>query len=176
MSPTRATAYVGLALVLVAWLAGAAGIAVTSPSPQPQPGHVGVSATQALADEVQAQASRLRARMARAPAPRTPVRNPFAFAKRTATPAQEPPGVLPKPLGPAQSGPGEPPLQLVGIAERETPAGVVRTALITADSDELFMMVEGDTLGGRYRVKTVFPDGVELTDLTTSMARRLSLQ
>jgi hypothetical protein len=82
--------------------------------------------------------------------------------------------MVPKP--PTERGPGEPPLQLVGIAEHETPAGVVRTALITADSDELFMLVEGETLGGRYRVKTVFPEAVELTDLITSTARRLSLR
>ena len=77
---------------------------------------------------------------------------------------------------PAQPGPGEPPLHLVGIAERETPAGVIRTALITADSDELFMMLEGEMLGGRYRVKAVFPDAVELTDLVTDTPRRLSLR
>ncbi len=40
--------------------------------------------------------------------------------------------------------------------------------MITADSDELFMLIEGETLGGRYRVKTVGPDLVELTDLVTA--------
>ena len=175
MTPTRATAYVGLALVLVAWLAAAAGVTVTSPSP-PQARQAGVSATQALADEVQAQAARLRERMSHAPAPRTPVRNPFAFAPRSTTQARQSTGLAPKPLEPEAREPGEPPLQLVGIAEHETPAGVVRTALITADSDELFMIVEGETLGGRYRVKTVLPAAVELTDLVTSTARRLSLR
>jgi hypothetical protein len=48
--------------------------------------------------------------------------------------------------------------------------------MITADSDELFMLIEGDTLGGRYRVKSVGADVVELTDLVTTATRRLALR
>jgi hypothetical protein len=40
----------------------------------------------------------------------------------------------------------------------------------------LFMLIEGETLGGRYRVKTVGPDLVELTDLVTAGTRRLTLR
>ena len=39
--------------------------------------------------------------------------------------------------------------------------------MITADSDELFMLIDGDTLGGRYRVKSIGADAVELIDLVT---------
>jgi hypothetical protein len=174
MTPTRATTYVGLASVLVTWLAGAAGLSVTSNSPQPQPQRAETSATQALADEVQAQASRLRGRLASAPAPREPFRNPFAFASRAVRPAPSSVATAQKPLVAAL--PGEPPLQLVGVAERETSTGTVRTAMITADSDELFMLVEGESMGGRYRVKSVGAETVDLTDLVTGATRRLALR
>ena len=48
--------------------------------------------------------------------------------------------------------------------------------MITADSDELFMLIEGDTLGERYRVKAVGPEVVELIDLVTTATRRLTLR
>jgi hypothetical protein len=176
MTPTRATAYVGLASVLVAWLAGAAVLSVTTSWPEPQAPRVETSPTQAIADEVQAQASRLRGRLAVAPVPREPLRNPFAFAPRTVRAEHASAAAAPKPLKPVSELPAEPPLQLVGVAERETPTGVVRTAMITADSDELFMLVEGDTLGARYRVKTVGADVVELADLVTGTTRRLALR
>jgi hypothetical protein len=48
--------------------------------------------------------------------------------------------------------------------------------MITADSNELFMLVEGDVLGGRYKVKEVGADAVELTDLVTNAIRQLTLR
>ena len=48
--------------------------------------------------------------------------------------------------------------------------------MITADSDELFMLTEGETLGGRYRVKAVTETAVELIDLVTGASRRLVLR
>jgi hypothetical protein len=176
MTPARATAYVGLASVLVAWLAGASGLTGSSSSPQPPAPRAETSATQVIANEVQLQASRLRVRLAAAPVPREPSRNPFTFASAvvhqpgattTARKVAAPATPVPPP---------ERPLQLVGVAEQETPTGAVRTAMITADSDELFMVAEGDTLGGRYRVKAVGQDVVELVDLVTSATRRLSLR
>jgi hypothetical protein len=168
--------YVGLALVLVAWLATASGVSVAPRAPQPQTS-AAISATQALADDVQAQASRLRERMATAPVPRTPTRNPFAFAPASALKPAERSRVAPTmPLESAAVIPSEPPLQLVGVAERQTPTGVVRTALITADSDELFMLVAGETLGGRYKVSAVGVDAVELADVVSGATRRLVLR
>jgi hypothetical protein len=38
------------------------------------------------------------------------------------------------------------------------------------------MLTEGETLGGRYRVKTIGEDAVELTDLVTGASRRLALR
>jgi hypothetical protein len=176
MTPARATMYVGIAAVLVAWLAAASGVSVAPRSPEPRRSMPGRSATQALADDVQAQASRLRERMARAPVPRAPVRNPFAFETRAAGSRERPLAAEPGPRAAAAAVPTEPPLQLVGVAERRTPAGLVRTALITADSEELFMLVAGDTLGGRYKVTVVDADAVELLDLVSGTLRRLALR
>jgi len=179
MTFRRATAYIGLGSVLVAWLAGAAAL-TSGPSGAPEPpARAQVSATQAIADEVQHQASRLRSRLATAPSPREPFRNPFTFAPRAARPSgpSRPPAATETTAPDPPAGrAAEPPLQLVGMAERQTPAGLVRTAMITSDSDELFMLVEGDTLGGRYRVRAVGAEGVELTDLVTGAARRLTLR
>jgi hypothetical protein len=173
MTRTRATVYVGIALVLAAWLAAAAGLTVPTEqtaASRPQ----ATSDTQALADDIQVQATRLRERLAAAPAPRQPSRNPFMFGERPAPAARKSAGIAPaiEPVGP----PPEPPLQLVGVAEKKTDQGSVRTAMITADSDELFMLTEGETLGGRYRVKTIGEDAVELTDLVTGASRRLALR
>jgi hypothetical protein len=172
MTLTRATTYVGIASVLSAWLAGAGGLSVSPEITQPRPRPIDV-ATQDLANDVQTQASRLRTRLSAAPAPREPIRNPFAFASREVPRPARAGTAVPQP---ADLNPPEPPLTLAGLAERETPDGVVRTALITSDSDELFMLVEGDTLGGRYRVKTIAAETVELTDLVNGATRRLTLR
>ena len=175
MTFTRATAYVGLASVLVSWLAGAAGLSLPLNPPSPQARRVEAPTTEALADDIQAQASRLRGRLATAPLPREPIRNPFAFAARAVRPSRSTAAAGVKPAALTVPTP-EPPLQLVGVAEQATPAGIVRTAMITADSDELFMLIDGDTLGGRYRVKSVGADAVELIDLVTGTTRRLALR
>jgi hypothetical protein len=174
MSPKRATAYVGLSSVLAAWLATAAGLTV-APAQQEPPAPVSSAHAQQLADEIQVQATRLRERLAAAPVPRQPFRNPFAFAPRIAATTRR--AVSPAPaVDAADAPPPEPPLQLVGVAERKTDTGSIRTAMITADSDELFMLTEGETLGGRYRVKAVTETAVELIDLVTGASRRLVLR
>jgi hypothetical protein len=179
LTPTRATGYVGLASVLVAWLAGAAGLSVTA-DPGRVPARPVVSdGTQRLADEVQAQAARLKQRLAAAPVPVTPFRNPFTFGARDVAAGrfvapQAAPAIVAS--DPAPQTPPEPPLQLIGIAERRTATGPVRTAMVTADSDELFMLEVGETLGARYRVEAIGPDAVELVDLVTAGTRRLALK
>lgn len=179
MTPTRATAYVGLASVLVAWLAGAAGLSVTADPPRAPERPPASDGTQQLADEVQTQAARLEARLAAAPVPVTPFRNPFTFGDREMprdrVVARDAGAPIAAPAPAPQVAP-EPPLQLIGIAERETPAGPVRTAMITADSDELFMPGVGETFGARYRVEAIGPDAVELVDLVTAGTRRLTLK
>jgi hypothetical protein len=177
MTPKRSMGYVGLTFAAAAWLANAAGLSLnSSPPPPASTDRAELSSTQVIANEVQTQAVRLRNRLASAPAPRQPSRNPFAFAAPIARQPNAPTGTAGRTTIAQPSAPAEPPLQLIGVAERETPTGVVRTAMITADSDELFMLVEGDTLGARYRVKSVAPQAVELVDLVTTGTRRLALR
>jgi hypothetical protein len=176
MSAKRAAGYAGAALLLLAWFSSAGGLmrqavvppaveTVESPSPD------------ALAAEVQAQTERLRNRLAVAPAPQEPFRNPFMFASREAparrAPAQRPDVQTPTPdAGP----PLEPAIELIGVAETASPKGVVRSAIVSALSGELFIVKEGDALASRYRVGVVAADAVELTDLLTGAVRRLALR
>lgn len=174
MSSRRAIAYVGSALLLLAWLATASGDvrrpqAVRAPS---QPGDSAV--LQTVVADVQAQAVRLRHRLATAPAP-SPTRNPFAFEMR-ARPAARRATVVAPAIDPEPAAPSEPLLALVGIAEQNTATGLVRTAMISTAGDDLLMVTEGQTIVARYRVTTIGTDVVELKDLATGLARRLALQ
>jgi hypothetical protein len=175
MTPTRAAAYLGCATLLGAWLASAAGVGSPPPPPsEPQP--VQTSGTETLAEEVQSQAARLRERLAAAPAPRDPGRNPFAFAPKIVSSARARraaaalPPVAPPPVFP------EPALSLVGIAADGVATAPVRTAIITAEGGEMFMVKAGDLIGGRYRVESVGTDTVELLDHTSGAIRRLALR
>lgn len=178
MSPARAAAYIGGASLLLAWLAAASGVArqprhVRVPS---RPGDAAV--LQTIASDVQSQASRLRQRLATAPAPKGPVRNPFAFGTREVRDARR----MPLPLAPtsprleAERVPVEPSLSLLGIAEQNTPAGLIRTAMISTGGDDLIMVTEGQTVAVRYRVVAIGADAVELKDVATGATRRLALQ
>jgi hypothetical protein len=176
MTATRAAAYSGAAVLLLAWLASAAGLVRQAPDePAPErPSQPNSAAT--IADEVHAQTLRLKSRLASAPAPQEPLRNPFAFAPRAplerhaaapAPAAEETP-----PIGP----PAEPAIELIGIAEHETPDGIARTAIIAALGGELFLVKEGETLAARYRVGSVTREAVELNDLLLGTVRRLVLR
>lgn len=177
MTPGRAAAYIGGATLLLAWLASASGVAR-------QPRRVGVpsrsgdaAVLQTIASDVQSQASRLRQRLATAPAPRGSVRNPFAFDTREGRVARRAPlPVSPSSRIDAVRVPVEPSLSLLGIAEQDTPSGLIRTAMMSAGGDDLIMAVEGQTVAVRYRVVAIGADGVELKDIATGATRRLALQ
>jgi hypothetical protein len=176
MTAKRAAAYFGGASLLLAWLASAAGLVRQTPEVQPAPPAVVTSGTETLAADVQAQAVRLKERLASAPLPQEPSRNPFRFGERDVPARRE---RRPAPVDPVSlplAEPAEPALELIGVAEDKTAQGLVRTAIVTALTDELFLVKEGETIGGRYRVKTIGTDAVELTDLVTGTARRLALR
>ena len=166
--------YLGAGTVLAAWLATAASVEQT-PEPPGVPAPVQTSGTETLAEDVQAQAGRLRERLAAAPAPQQPARNPFAFAPkpmraaRSAAAAPAPPAPLPPIVS-------EPVLALIGLAEDDSPEGPVRTAIISTESGELFLVKAGELIGARYRVQRIGADAVELIDLTTAAVRRLGLR
>jgi hypothetical protein len=130
-----------------------------------------------LASDVQSQAARLRARLAAAPAPQSSLRNPFTFAVRKGPVRRTAPASKAAATeSPMASAPAEPVLELAGIAEEKSESGGKRTAMVTAPGDQLFLVVEGQELAGRYRVSAIGADAVELTDLVTGLTRRLALR
>jgi hypothetical protein len=172
MTPTRVVAYLGAGVLTLAWLSSAAGVGEQPHAPQNAPQPVQTAGTETLASDVQAQAARLRERLATAPAPQSPHRNPFAFAPRPELRSARPAATV----APAPIAPPDPPLFLVGIAEDKTPAGEVRTAILTAEGGEMFMVKVGEAIGARYTVKAIAIDAIELTDLMTDSLRRIALR
>ena len=176
MTAKRAAGYTGGALLMLAWLWSAGGLMwrTTDAPAARQPVETAGEIT--LADEVHAQAGRLKSRLAVAPAPQEPFRNPFAFGAR-AVPGRRDANVgVEAETAPDLGPPLEPAIELIGIAESESPKGVVRTAIISALDGELFLVKEGETLAARYRVGPVAAGAVELNDLLTGVVRRLTLR
>jgi hypothetical protein len=67
-------------------------------------------------------------------------------------------------------------LTLMGVAEEVLPGGVRRTAVIGGDGDTIYMVVEGQAVGERYRVTKIGVDAVELEDLVTHGYRRIAMR
>jgi hypothetical protein len=175
MSAKRAAAYCGGAVLLLAWLASAAGLMQSTPYVEQPSAPVETSGTTTLASDVQAQATRLRSRLSAAPVPREPSRNPFTFAPREVA-RRDRRAPTPVPALPSIVEPPEPAIELIGVAESRTPSGTTRTAIISALSGELFLVKEGETIAARYRVTAVGADAVELSDLLSGTVRRLALR
>jgi hypothetical protein len=175
MTPKKVALYLVGGSVLAAWLSAAAGVEYSAQPNLPTP--VRTSGSESIADEVQAQANRLRERLASAPAPTQPARNLFAFApKPVPTPRSSRPAATTSPAAPPVVPVPEPALSLIGVAEDQVPNGPVRTAIISADGGELFMVRVGEGIGPRYRVNAIGADAVELSDLMTGAVRTLTLQ
>lgn len=147
------------------------------PSPERAARPAATSGTESLAVEVRSQAAKLHARMADAPVPDTNPRNPFSFAPAARAAVRDslvhaavvpdaPPAALPPPL---------PALTLMGVAEETLPAGIRRTAVI-GEGDTIYMVVEGQSVGDRYRVTKIGVDAVELEDLLTKGYRRIGMR
>ena len=179
MTLRRATLYIGGGSLLVAWFSSAASVSLMRTPPRAFSEGQSVSApTDGVAEAVQAQARRLRHRLATAPLPQQPLRNPFTFRPApSATPAPvriravATEAAIVEPLIPE-----EPRLELVGIAEKRTPDGPVRTAMIATESSDLLMAGIGGDVLGRYTVAAIDGDGVTLKDVATGRTRRIVLQ
>jgi hypothetical protein len=176
MTPTRAAAYLGTGVLLLAWLSSAAGVGEQPPGNPEAPRPVQTAGTETLASDVQAQAARLRERLASAPAPQQPLRNPFAFAPRPQPRRSRPSTAVNSAPVPSVVLYPEPALSLIGVAEDGTPDEIVRTAIITAEDGELFMVTVGQSIGARYKVQAIGADVVELSDLINGSVRRLALR
>jgi hypothetical protein len=177
MSSRRAAAYIGGAVVLAAWLASAASAPMRSGEAAQSLQPVATIGTELLATDVQRQSARLRQRLATAPAPQEPRRNPFTFAERELPRSQTSLRRLAAalPVQDAEPPPLEPVLSLVGVAEQQSANGLVRTAILVGESDELYTVTAGQTLIDRYTVSAIGPDVVELKDSATGLTRRLAL-
>jgi hypothetical protein len=178
MEPRTAAASVGFGILLLAWLASA----LSEPRPpvvrRPAPAAEGAQ-LERLRTDVETQAARLPTRLAAPPVPNAPDRNPFAFGRRDLSPARPAPPVaeaqllpfdVPEPL------PVEPILVLIGVAERASADGVIRTAILAGAGDELHLVTEGEEVAGLYRVRAISADAVELETLGSTTVRRLHLK
>jgi hypothetical protein len=178
----RKAVFYGVGVALLASYFAAANMPSQDPEPVRERPVRGGIAPGELAVEVSSQAARLQSRMAQAPLPESNPRNPFSFG---VVPRAPQPGTVramvapetdapPPPLAPVA--PPPPVLTLMGIAEESSPDGPRRTAVIGGEGDHLFMVKEGDVLGGAYKVKKIGADAVELEDLVTKGYRRLALR
>jgi hypothetical protein len=112
------------------------------------------------AEDLNAQASKLSEHLAKLPL-RASTRNPFRFSQ---VPQASHPPAANGAAAPLAPGPPPPPsLVLSGIAERKTPQGQTRTAIISGDG-QLYLVTEGESVAGRYRVLKVESDAVVLRD------------
>lgn len=175
MNLKRVAAIVCGPALLVVWLAAAAGIGTPEPAPAPvRP--VATSGIAPLLSDIVGQSERLRKRLEEAPVPQSAGRNPFQFAPvAQPAPARVPSGPLAADGAPVLMVPPAPPLSLVGVAENQTPEGLVRTALISG-SGQFFMVKVDEPVTSRFRVTAIGADAVELLDLTDNSTLRLALK
>ena len=108
------------------------------------------------------QETALRDRAVNAPL-RPSTRNPFRFAKRISPEAPRPSALVPSAVPSTPAPPPPPSLSLSGIADRKTPEGRKRTAIISGEG-QVYLAAEGDSVAGRYHVVTVDSDAVTLRD------------
>ena len=176
MTIRRAALYIGGASLLVAWLSSAASVALR-PVPRGTTNETVQEPTVDLtAARVLARARRLKERLAAAPPLEEPTRNPFAFrpVERPAAPPVR--GLRAAVAATENPAPVEPRLMLVGVSEDRRPEGPVRTAMLATDTNELIVAAIGDVVLGRYSIKTISMEAVEMTDQATGAIRRIGLQ
>lgn len=171
---------VGVAL-LAAWLSSAAGTVPSAPVTATPVG-VGVASAQSVTPtparlDFEREVARLASRLETAPRPRNPVRNPFTLTARsraTSPPARAvaaTPGPAP---AVADTVATEPVMSLAGIGVERTPYGRRRTAILSANG-RVFLARIGDEVMGRFQVRAVTDDAVELFDLRDGTPLRLTL-
>jgi hypothetical protein len=117
---------------------------------------------QLTSDGLSAQEMKLRLHLGSVPL-RPAGRNPFRFGSTPAFPAPRHPAAVDATAASSAPPVAVPTLSLSGIAERKTPDGATRTAIVTGDG-QLYLVTEGDLVGGRYRVVRVDSDAVVLRD------------
>jgi hypothetical protein len=160
---------------LVVWLAAAA------TSPARSPASVAVTPPAAVdrsGAELSAEIARLRERL-RPTAQPSQVRDLFRYQPRAAARvavAPQPHALEPPmPLRDVASPSTPAPLRLVGMAEDPGDAGPVRTAILSGFGD-LFIVKDGDSIAGRYRVTAIGAEGIDLVDLSSNAPLRIPVK
>ena len=181
MTNSRVAVLTGGVALLAAWLSSAAG---TVPSAPVTDNPIGVgtapaqTATPASAGlDFEREVARLASRLEAAPSPRYPARNPFTLTARTRATSPPPSAVAatsrPAPVDSVAAGP--PAVSLAGIGVERTSYGRRRTAILAGDG-RVFLVRTGDEVMGRFQVRAVTDDAVDLLDLRDGTPLRLTLR
>ncbi len=179
MSRTRLALWAAGTALLAAWLSSAAGTTpgvVPAPPPAGGPAPPQTSPPPVERIDLDREVARMTVYLEQAPRPRPVVRNPFILAPRgSAAAASTPEAAVPAGWAPAAAGPAVPlPVSLAGIATDETPSGPLRTAILSVAGQVILAQV-GDDLPGRYQVRRIDEDAVELFDPGRQASFRLTL-
>ncbi len=183
MNVSRIAVLTGAAALAAAWLSSAAATrggetgsgsaaerdAASSAAPaSPVVGHA----------ELEHQMARLSGRFEQAPRHRFSARNPFVLAARMSVDStRTPTTAVPSDPGLAAVASGlvgAPAVSLAGIATDRISDGVRRTAILSADN-RVFLALAGDEIFGRYKVRLIAVDSVELFDLKERTSLHLTL-
>ena len=174
MNVKRTATIVVVGAALAAWLAAAATSGQRELAPRPD----ARSATaDARGETLAAEVARLQERLHPTVEPREPGRNLFQFTTvRVQRPAPSTPKAALSEAAPvAPLAPAPLPFKLIGVAEDASPAGPVRTAIVSAPG-QLLLVKEGQNVTLRYRVVKISADVVELEDLGDHTTLRLALK
>jgi len=175
MNLKRTATIVVVGGALAAWLANAVTSGMRDTALHPVAPYAPAS-IDARGEALAAEIARLHDRLRPTIAPRDPSRNPFQFTAARQRPAPAPTKpALSEALPVAPAAPVAPPFKLIGVAEDATPAGPVRTAIVSAPG-QLFLVKEGQNVTLRYRVVKIAADVIELEDLGDHTTLRLALK
>ena len=174
MNLKRTATIVVVGGALAAWLAAAmTSVQRDLVSPPAERNATADVRSETLAAEV----ARLHERLRPTAEPREPARNLFQFTAVRARPAPPAPKAALSEASPVVpvAPPPPPPFKLIGVAEDATPAGPIRTAIVSG-AGQLFLVKEGQDVTLRYRVIKISADVVELQDLGDKTTIRLALK
>ncbi len=182
MTSLRVAALIVGAWLLGAWMSSAAGTVPSAPVTDRLIG-VGLGPAQTVTPaparrDFEREVALLASRLKNAPRPRHPARNPFTLTARTRVTSPPPVAVAatPRPAPAVGDSPAEgaPAVSLAGIGADRTSDGLMRTAILSADG-RVFLAHIGDEVMGRFQVRVVTDDAVELFDLIDGTPLRLVL-
>ncbi|HJN44243.1 MAG TPA: hypothetical protein QF572_08720 [Vicinamibacterales bacterium] len=182
MTNSRVALLTGGGALLAAWLSSAAGVAPSTVRSD-LPSGVAMTPAQAVTPasaplDLTREVARLASRLEDAPRPRQPARNPFTLSSRMETSTTSKPAPLPPPAAtPAvveRVAAAGPVVALVGIGAERTSYGRRRTAILSAEGHVVLAHI-GDEVLGRFQVRAITDDAVDLLDLRDDTPLRLEL-